>query len=155
MALEVVLSGLAAMLLSAVRMSHFLSSRPHVGDHGETTRMAQDCGGACWWAACWVGHYGSSGVVVFWGLGEISVGLFDIDAVTPVGAAFFPEGHRVYPFPTPLCVLGETLGLVLAAAASLSFSFLKVLLGTRCFDVLGAWWEFSGERSGGGSSLYR
>jgi hypothetical protein len=48
---EVVLSGLAAMLLSAVPMSHFLSSRPRVGDHGEMTRMAQDRGGACWWAA--------------------------------------------------------------------------------------------------------
>jgi hypothetical protein len=96
-----------------------------------------------------VGHYGSSGVVVFWGLGEISVGLFDIDAVTPAGAAFLPERHRVYPFPTPLCVPGETLGLVRAAAASSSFSFLKVLLGTRCFDVLGAWWEFSEGRSGG------
>jgi hypothetical protein len=87
-------------------------------------------------------------VVVFWGLGEISVSLFDIDAVTPAGAAFLPEGHRVYPFPTPL-------GLVRAVAASSLFSFLKLLLGTRCFDVLGAWWEFSRGRSGGRSSLYR
>jgi hypothetical protein len=86
-----------------------------------------------------VGHYRSSGVVVFWGLGEIPVGLSDIDAVTPAGAAFFPEGHRVYPFPTPLCVPGETLGLVRATTSSSSLSFLKVLLGTRCFDVLGAW----------------
>jgi hypothetical protein len=102
-----------------------------------------------------VGHYGSSGVVVFWGLGEILVGLSDINVVMPVGAAFLPEGHRVYPFPTPLCVLGETLGLVRATASSSSLSFLKVLLGTRCFDVLGAWWEFSGGRSGGGSTLFR
>jgi hypothetical protein len=59
-----------------------------------------------------VEHYGSSGVVLFWGLGEIHVGLFDIDAVTPAGAAFFLEGRQVYPFPTPLYVPGETLGLV-------------------------------------------
>jgi hypothetical protein len=55
--------------------------------------------------------------------------LFDTDAVTPAGAAFLPEGPRVYPFPTPLCVLGETLGLVRAAATPSSLSFLKVLLG--------------------------
>jgi hypothetical protein len=40
MVVEVVPSGLAAMLLSAVPMSHFLSSRPCVGGHGETTKMA-------------------------------------------------------------------------------------------------------------------
>jgi hypothetical protein len=101
-----------------------------------------------------VGHYGSSGVVVFLGLGEIPIGLSNIDAVTPAGVAFLPEGHQVYPFPTPLCVPGETLGLVRTAASSSSLSFLKVLLGTRCFDVLGAWWEFSRGRSGGGSSLF-
>jgi hypothetical protein len=94
------------------------------------------------------------GLWFFWGLGEIPVGVSDIDAVTPAGAAFLPEGHRVYPFPTPLCVPGETLGLVRATASSSSLSFLKVLLGTRCFDVLGAWWEFSVGRSGGGSSLF-
>jgi hypothetical protein len=50
------------------------------------------------------------------------------------------EGRRVYPFSTPLCVPGETLGLVRAAASSSSLSFLKVLLGIQYFDVLGAWW---------------
>ena len=34
-----------------------------------------------------VEHDGSSGVVVGWRLGEILVGLFGTDAVTPVGAA--------------------------------------------------------------------
>jgi hypothetical protein len=61
----------------------------------------------------------------------------------------------VYPFPTPLCVSGESIGLVRAAAASSSPSFLKVLLGTWRFSMLGAWWEFSEGRSGGGSSLFR
>jgi hypothetical protein len=59
-----------------------------------------------------VEHYGSSGVVLFLGLGEIPVGLSDVDAVTPAGAAFLLEGLQGYPFPTPLGVPGETLGLV-------------------------------------------
>jgi hypothetical protein len=93
-------------------------------------------------------------VVVFWGLGEIPVGSSDTEAVTPVGDAFLPEGPWVYPFPTPLCVPGETLGLVRAAAAPSSLSFLKVLLGTRRVGVLGVWWELSGGCSGGVSSLF-
>jgi hypothetical protein len=68
-----------------------------------------------------VEHYESSWVVVFWGLREIPVGLSDIDAVMPAGAAFLPEGRRVYPFPTPLYVPGVTLGLLRAAAALSSF----------------------------------
>jgi hypothetical protein len=67
----------------------------------------------------------------FWGSGEILVGSSSTDMVTPAGVAFLLEGPRVYPFPTPLCVPGETLGLVSAAAASSSFSFLKMFLGTR------------------------
>jgi hypothetical protein len=39
MAVEVVPSGSAAMLLPTVLLSHFLSSRSHVGGHGEMTRM--------------------------------------------------------------------------------------------------------------------
>ena len=54
---------------------------------------------------------------------------------------FLPEGRRVYPYPTPLRVPGETLGLVRAAAASSPPPLLKVLLGMRRFDVLGAWWN--------------
>jgi hypothetical protein len=76
---------------------------------------------------------------VFLGSGEILVGSSGTDVVTPAGVAFLPEGLRVYPFPTPLGVPGETLGLVRAAASSSSLSFLKVLLGTRRFDVLGTW----------------
>jgi hypothetical protein len=49
-----------------------------------------------------VEHYGPSGVVVFWGLGEIPVGLSDIDAVTHAGAAFLLEGRRVVPLPHSL-----------------------------------------------------
>jgi hypothetical protein len=30
-----------------------------------------------------------------------------------------------------------------------------VLLGTRHFDVLGAWWDFSDGQNGGGSSMFR
>jgi hypothetical protein len=146
---------MARMLLSPDPLSPFLSSRPRVDDHNETTKMTQDRGGACSWAASWVAHYGSSRVVVFWGSGEIHVGSFSTDAVMPAGAAFLPKGPRVYPFPTPHCVPGETVGLVRAAAASSSFSFLKVLLGTRRFEVLEVWWEFSGWRSGGGLSLFR
>jgi hypothetical protein len=76
------------------------------------------------------------------------------DVVTLAGAAFLFEGPRVYPFHTPHCVPGETLGLVRTAAAASSFSFLKVLLGTRRFEVLEVWWEFSRGRSGGGLSLF-
>jgi hypothetical protein len=101
--------------------------------------MAQDRGGACWWAASWVEHFEWSGVVVFLGSGEIPVGSSGTDVVTPAGVAFLPEGLWVYPFPTPLGVPGETLGLVRAAATSSLISFLKVLLGTRRFDVLGMW----------------
>jgi hypothetical protein len=38
------------------------------------------------WVASWAEHSGSSEVVVFWGSGEIPVGLFGTDAVTPMGA---------------------------------------------------------------------
>jgi hypothetical protein len=38
------------------------------------------------WAISWAEHSGSSEVVVFWGSGEIHVGLFGTDAVTPAGA---------------------------------------------------------------------
>jgi hypothetical protein len=64
---EVVPSGMAAMLLSLFPLSLFLSSRPRVVDHSETTRMAQDRRGACWWAVSWAEHYGSSGVLFFGG----------------------------------------------------------------------------------------
>jgi hypothetical protein len=75
----------------------------------------------------------------FFGSGEILVGSSGTDVVMPAGVAFLPKGPRVYPFSTSLDVLGETLGLVRAAVASSSLSFLKVLLETRRFDVLGTW----------------
>jgi hypothetical protein len=54
--------------------------------------MAQDRGGACWWAACWVEHFKLSGVVVFLGSGEILVGSSGTDVVTLAGVAFLPIG---------------------------------------------------------------
>jgi hypothetical protein len=82
-----------------------------------------------------------SGGWFFGGREKSLLGSSSTDAVTPAGAAFLPEGPRVYLFSIPHCVPGETLGLVRAAAASSSFSFLKVLLGTRRFEVLGVWWN--------------
>jgi hypothetical protein len=75
----------------------------------------------------------------FFVTGEILVGSSGTDVVTPTGVAFLLEEPRVYLFPTPLGVPGETLGLVRAAAVSSSLSFLRVFLGTRRFDVLGTW----------------
>jgi hypothetical protein len=47
------------------------------------------------------------GVVVFWGLGEISIDLSDIDAVTLAGAAFLPEGPQCTPSPLPSVYWGK------------------------------------------------
>jgi hypothetical protein len=104
---EVVPSGTAAMLLPLSPLSPFLFSRPRVDDHSETTRMAQDYGGACWWAASWAKHYELSGVVVFLGSGEILVGSSGTDVVTPAGVAFLPEGPRCTPFPLPSAYRGK------------------------------------------------
>ena len=85
---------------------------------------------------------GSSGVVVGWRLGEILVGLFGTDAVTPVGAAV--PSSRVSDIPLPSHGPSRTGGnpRPCPVAASLSSrSFLKVLLGMRRFVVLGAWWN--------------
>ena len=79
--------------------------------------------------------------VVFWWLGEIpAVGT---DVVTLASVTL--EGRRVYLFPIPRSVPGETLGPVRAAASSSSLSFLEVLLGMRRFRALGLWWDFAGE----------
>jgi hypothetical protein len=59
-----------------------------------------------------------------------------------------------YLLPTPHSVPGETLGLVRAAMLLSSLSFLEVFLGTRRFEVLGAWWKFFGGCSGYGSYLF-
>ena len=72
------------------------------------------------------------------------------DAVTPAGAINLLEGRREYLSPASLRVPGEILGFVRAAASSSSQSFLKVLLGSRRLDGIGAWWMFSGGRSGCG-----
>jgi hypothetical protein len=44
------------------------------------------------------------------GSGEISVGLFEPDAVPPLVAPFLPEGRLGKPRSTILCMPGETLG---------------------------------------------
>ena len=93
--------------------------------------------------ACWVERYGLSERWFFWG--REKSWSFDIDTVTLEGVTFLPEGCRVYPFPTPRSVSGETLWLVRAAVSSSSLSFLEVPLGTRWIKVLGLWWDFSGE----------
>ena len=64
------------------------------------------------------------------------------DAVTPAGAINLLEGRREYLSPASLRVPGEILGFVRAAASSSSHSFLKVLLGSRRLDGIGAWWMF-------------
>ena len=64
------------------------------------------------------------------------------DAVTPAGAINLLEGRREYLSPASLRVPGEILGFVRAAASSSSQSFLKVLLGSRRLDGIGAWWMF-------------
>jgi hypothetical protein len=68
---------------------------------------------------------------------------------------FLLEGHQMYPFPTHLHVPGEALGSLWEAEASSPHSFLKVLLGTRRFGVIGAWRDNSGGRSNCGSSSFR
>jgi hypothetical protein len=73
------------------------------------------------------------------GSGEIHVGLADVDVVTSVGATL-PSFLMRIP--------GETLGSVWATVLSSSHPFVKVLLGTRRFEVLGVWWEISGGRNG-------
>ena len=78
---------------------------------------------------------------------------FDTGTVTPVGIIDLLEGCRVYLLPTSHIVPGETLGPVRAAALSSSLSFVEVLLGTWRFGELGAWWDFSGGRSGRGSTF--
>lgn len=60
---------------------------------------------------------------------------------------FLPEGCHVY-LSLITFVPGETLGLVRAAAASSSFSLLKVLLRMRRFGLRGRQWYFSGGRNG-------
>lgn len=54
---------------------------PWLDSGGEPNR-----GGACWWAASVVVHYGSVGVVGVWRTGEIPVGLAGTGTTTPVGA---------------------------------------------------------------------
>ena len=63
------------------------------------------------------------------------------DAVTPAGAINLLEGRREYLSPASLRVPGEILGFVRVAASSWQ-SFLKVLLGSRRLDGIGAWWMF-------------
>lgn len=114
--------------------SHPLSSTPRAGDHSEALQGCHGRGRACRWAASWVG---GGGVL---GSGEIPIGLAGSDA----GPPFLPGGPRMYPFPTALRLPEETLGYVRAVVPSSSLSLLKVMLGTRCFVVLGARWDFSG-----------
>jgi hypothetical protein len=53
---------------------------------------------------------------------------------------YLPEGLGVKPSSLARVRTRETLGFVRAAASLSSHSFLKVLLGTRRFRVLGPWW---------------
>jgi hypothetical protein len=106
-------SGKAALLLSPLPRYHLSSSRDHVGDHGQTTRMML----RSWWRLLIGGRLGGALRIVRGG-GFLEVGRNPCwfvrhrsgHAVTP---AVPPVGLRVYPFPTsllppPLCVLGET-----------------------------------------------
>ena len=97
-----------------------------------------------WSTLDWCGSDGSLGS------GEIPFSLSGYDVVTPMGVTFPSWRASGVPLPHYPCVPGETLELVQEATASSSFPSLKVLLGTQCFRVLGAWWDFSGGRSGFG-----
>jgi hypothetical protein len=81
--------------------------------------------------------------------------LFDTVALTPAGVSIFPEGCQVYLFPTPcsIYIVGNSRispGSNVVVIASL----LEVLLGTRRFGTLEAWWKFSGGRIGFDSSSF-
>jgi hypothetical protein len=111
-----------------------------------------------WWRELVGGKFGgarwSIGGRGFWGLREIPLGWSAPMRWRPWEPPFLLEGRRVYPFPMPLRVSGETLGPIPEATLLLSHPFVKVLLGMRCSGVLRAWWEFSEGRSGCGSSSF-
>jgi hypothetical protein len=73
--------------------------------------------------------------------------------VTP----FLPGGRRRNPLSTIVYIPGESLDRSGPGSSAVLtvFSFLKVLLGTGRFGVLGAWWAIGGGRSGCGSSSFR
>jgi hypothetical protein len=153
-AVEVGLFGTDPLLLSLFPLYHLSSSRSHVGDHGETTRMRPrswrrmmvvgKLGGALWivWGGC------------FLGVGRNPRRLILHRCSDACGFHHsFLKGFGV-PFPHPPSRTGETLGLIRIAVALSSHSFLKVLLYTWHFGLIEAWWDFSGGRGGCESSSF-
>jgi hypothetical protein len=154
-AVEAIPSRMAALLLHMFSLSQLSSFRPRVGDRSETARMiakiveAQEGG----WQVGW----STPDRLGWWFFGGWEKSLSACSAPTWWRlrvSSFLPKGSWVYPFPTPLRVLGETLELVQETTSSLLLSLLKVLHGRRRFEVLGAWWDFSGGRNGCGSFLF-
>lgn len=99
MMVEDVPSRVAAVLLPLILLC---PSFPRGLVSGTTVRhrgWLLDRGGVCWLVA--VGWSTSSCLGLWWvrGSGEIPVGLFDADAVTPVGVIFLPEGRCGNPYP--------------------------------------------------------
>jgi hypothetical protein len=129
LAVEAVPSRTAVVVLLPALLPHRSASGPCADDHSATTRLTQDRGGACSWAASWVELDGLCGMVVFFGGREKSLSAGPTPwrrclRVSPL----LPEGPRLIPLSHPLRIPGETLGLVRATAASSSHPFLKVLL---------------------------
>jgi hypothetical protein len=108
------------------------SYQPRNVDHDETTVVIA----RPWWRVLVGGKIGGALRIVqecrFLGFMRNAC-RFGTDAVAPVGVAVLPEGRRVYLFSTSRCVPGGNPRSFWAAATSSSFSFLEVLLGTRCF----------------------
>ena len=82
------------------------------------------------------------------------------DVVTPAGVTIFLEGVG-YLFPSPQRTGGNSRThtggnprYCPGSSVVIVAPFLEVLFGTRHFGVLGAWWNFSGGRSGCESSLF-
>jgi hypothetical protein len=91
------------------------------------------------------------------GSGEINVSSSDPDALPPSSGtipSWRPRGNTV---PTIRYAPGETLGPSgpSSNAVSTVLPFLKELLGTMCFGVLGARWAKDGGHIHCGSSLFR
>jgi hypothetical protein len=103
----------------------------------------QGRGGMWWWAASMVEHDGAFGAGLR-GSEEIPCRLSWHRRGDARGrhASYLPEGRWVKPSSLGPARNGETLGSIQAAASSSWHPFLEMLLGTRCFRVIGAWWKY-------------